>query len=95
MILGHWYLVTPKLPEAPLILLARILTDRELIDTPIGGLALATAAVGDVLAWSMLAVLVALSHGDTPPWRVLLVLPFVAILMGVVRPLLARLAVNL
>ena len=25
MILGHWYLVTPKLPEAPLILIARIL----------------------------------------------------------------------
>ncbi|UWP80193.1 cation:proton antiporter [Dactylosporangium fulvum] len=72
--------------------LARILTDRELIDTPIGGLALAAAAVGDVLAWSMLAVLVAFSRGDTPPWRVLLVLPFVAVLVGVVRPLLARLA---
>lgn len=26
MILGHWYLVTPKLPEAPLVLLARVLT---------------------------------------------------------------------
>ncbi len=25
MILGHWYLVTPKLPEAPLILIARVL----------------------------------------------------------------------
>ena len=25
MILGHWYLVTPKLPEAPLILIARSL----------------------------------------------------------------------
>ena len=25
MILGHWYLVTPKLPEAPLILLPRVL----------------------------------------------------------------------
>jgi hypothetical protein len=25
MILGHWYLVTPKLPESPLILLSRIL----------------------------------------------------------------------
>jgi hypothetical protein len=25
MILGHWYLVTPKLPEAPLILVSRIL----------------------------------------------------------------------
>jgi hypothetical protein len=24
-VLGHWYLVTPKLPEAPLILLARLL----------------------------------------------------------------------
>ncbi len=26
MILGHWYLVTPHLPEAPLILLTRLLT---------------------------------------------------------------------
>jgi hypothetical protein len=25
MVLGHWYLVTPKLPEAPLILVARLL----------------------------------------------------------------------
>ena len=25
MLLGHWYLVTPKLPEAPLILIARSL----------------------------------------------------------------------
>jgi hypothetical protein len=25
MVLGHWYLVTPKLPEAPLILLSRVL----------------------------------------------------------------------
>jgi hypothetical protein len=25
MILGHWYLVTPKLPEAPLVLVARLL----------------------------------------------------------------------
>jgi hypothetical protein len=26
MILGHWYLVTPKLPEEPLVLFARLLT---------------------------------------------------------------------
>jgi hypothetical protein len=25
MVLGHWYLVTPKLPEAPLVLIARLL----------------------------------------------------------------------
>ncbi|GLZ00495.1 cation:proton antiporter [Actinoplanes sp. NBRC 103695] len=72
--------------------LARILTDRDLIDTPIGSLALATAAIGDVLAWAMLAVLVALSRGDGPPGRVLFVIPFVAVLVGLVRPLLSRLA---
>lgn len=26
MVLGHWYLVTPRLPEAPLVLFARLLT---------------------------------------------------------------------
>ncbi|MEU8511551.1 cation:proton antiporter [Kitasatospora sp. NPDC048722] len=72
--------------------LARILTDRRLIDTPVGGLALAVAAVGDFLAWAMLSVVVALSHGNQPPWRILLVVPFVALLVGVVRPVLARLA---
>ncbi|MET8468664.1 cation:proton antiporter [Streptomyces sp. NPDC006422] len=71
--------------------LARILTDRQLIGTPIGGLALAVAAVGDVLAWSVLSVLVALSHGDEPSLRILFVLPYAALLVGVVRPLLARL----
>jgi Kef-type K+ transport system membrane component KefB len=73
--------------------LARILTDKGLIDTPIGGLALACAAVDDVLAWSLLAVVAALADGgggDT--WRVLLVVPFAAIMLRVVRPLLARLA---
>ncbi|MCF2535699.1 cation:proton antiporter [Streptomyces sp. FB2] len=72
--------------------LARILTDRKLIATPIGGLALAVAAVGDVVAWSVLSVLVALSHGDALPLRMLLVVPYVALLLGVVRPALARLA---
>ncbi|WP_432056821.1 cation:proton antiporter [Streptomyces sp. bgisy022] len=72
--------------------LARILTDRRLIATPVGGLALAVAAVGDVVAWSVLSVLVALSHGDGLPVRLLLVVPYVALLIGVVRPALARLA---
>jgi Kef-type K+ transport system membrane component KefB len=73
--------------------LARILTDRGLMYTPIGGLALACAAVDDVLAWSMLAAVAAVVvDGDAEPWRVLLVVPFVAVMLGVVRPLLARLA---
>jgi Kef-type K+ transport system membrane component KefB len=72
--------------------LARILTDRGLSDTPIGDLSLGAAAIGDALAWSLLAILVAFSHGGGMPWRVLLVLPFAALLLGVVRPLLARFA---
>jgi len=72
--------------------LARILTDRGLIDTPIGGLALACAAVDDVLAWSLLAVVTALADAGSDPWRVLLVIPFAALMLKVLRPLLARLA---
>jgi Kef-type K+ transport system membrane component KefB len=72
--------------------LARILTDRNLLDTPIGGLALACASLDDVLAWSLLAVVAALAGAGTHPWKVLLVVPFAALLLLVVRPLLARLA---
>lgn len=72
--------------------LARILTDRGLINTPIGGLALACAAVSDVLAWSALAVVAALAGGGGEPWRVLLVVPFAVLMLKVARPMLARLA---
>ncbi|MFC9620000.1 cation:proton antiporter [Streptomyces sp. NPDC056930] len=69
--------------------LARILTDKGLIDTPIGGLALAAAAVDDVLAWSMLAAVAALAGVGGAPWQVLLVLPYAAAMVCVARPLLA------
>ncbi len=71
--------------------LAHILTDRGLHRTRIGGLALASAAVADVLAWSLLAVVVALA-GSSPQWRVLLAIPYAAAMFLVVRPLLRRLA---
>lgn len=44
MILGHWYLVTPKLPEAPLILLARILTALIAVQIVLFALFVATGA---------------------------------------------------
>jgi Kef-type K+ transport system membrane component KefB len=72
--------------------LARILVDKGLMKTRVGGLALACAAIGDLLAWSMLVVVTALSGFGQHHWRVLLVVPFAAILEWVVRPLLARLA---
>jgi Kef-type K+ transport system membrane component KefB len=72
--------------------LARILTDKGLLDTPFGALALACASIDDVLAWSLLAVVAALAGAATNPWHVLLVVPYAAVLLLVVRPLLDRLA---
>ena len=71
--------------------LARILTDRGLHRTRIGGLALASAAIADVLAWVLLAVVVALA-GSSAQWKVLLALPYVVLMFAVVRPLLRRLS---
>lgn len=72
--------------------LARILTDKGLIDTPIGGLALASAAVDDVLAWSLLAGVAALAGAGGAPWHLALVVPYAAAMLWIVRPLLAKLA---
>ncbi|HWM04091.1 MAG TPA: cation:proton antiporter [Actinophytocola sp.] len=72
--------------------LARILTDRGMLKTSLGGLALACAAIADVLAWSLLAVVVTISgKGGTAQWLILLVPIYVAIMFKVVRPLLRRL----
>ncbi|WP_225826714.1 cation:proton antiporter [Streptomyces naphthomycinicus] len=71
--------------------LARILTDRKMQHTPVGGLALACAAIGDVLAWCMLAAVVALAGGGgTGQWLLLLLVPYAAVMVWVVRPLLRR-----
>jgi Kef-type K+ transport system membrane component KefB len=72
--------------------LARILTDRKISRTRLGGIALTCAAVDDVLAWTMLAVVVAIAgNGGASQWRLLLVIPYVLIMMFVARPLLRRL----
>ena len=71
--------------------LARILTDRGLHRTSIGGIALASAAIADVLAWTLLAVVVAVA-GSSAQWKVLLAVPYAAVMFLVVRPLLRRLS---
>ncbi|BCJ58793.1 cation:proton antiporter [Micromonospora endophytica] len=74
--------------------LARIVADRGLIRTEVGGLALASAAVDDVIAWSLLAVVVAVGTADGGlPWQVLGIIPFLFVMFRWVRPLLRRLAV--
>jgi Kef-type K+ transport system membrane component KefB len=72
--------------------LARILTDRGMHRTRIGGLALASAAVDDVLAWSLLAVVVAIAGAGGQQLRLLLAPVYAAVMFLVVRPLLRRLA---
>ncbi|MCU1593662.1 MAG: cation/H(+) antiporter [Frankiales bacterium] len=74
--------------------LARILTDRGMHRTQIGALTLACAAVDDILAWSMLAVVLAVvnSTGSLDlPIILAETLAFVAVLFLVVKPLLKRL----
>jgi Kef-type K+ transport system membrane component KefB len=70
--------------------LARILTDRGMHRIAVGGLALASAAVDDVIAWSMLALVIAVAASGADTWHVLFAVPFVLLMFLVVRPLLRR-----
>lgn len=73
--------------------LARILEERGLSKTPLGSTAITCAAVDDVTAWSMLAAIVALVHAAHLTGALLslgLVLVFVAVMLGVIRPRLPR-----
>ncbi|WP_367127808.1 cation:proton antiporter [Saccharothrix sp. HUAS TT1] len=72
--------------------LARILTDRDLQRTPLGALSLGIAAIGDLLVWTVLTGVVALVGGTGSEWRLTLALPYLAVMLFAVRPLLARLA---
>jgi len=69
--------------------LARILTERRLLGTRLGAVAIACAAVDDISAWSILAVVVALvraSAAHTSPWFTLCgSLIFLALMLFVVR----------
>ena len=72
--------------------LARILTDRGMNRTWLGTVALACAAIDDVLAWTLLAVVVAIiGVGTGSQWHLLLFIPYLIIMVAVVRPVLRRL----
>jgi Kef-type K+ transport system membrane component KefB len=72
--------------------LARILTDRGMHRTRIGGIALASAAIDDVLAWALLAAVAAIADAGGQPLRLLLLPVYAGVMFAVVRPLLRRLA---
>ncbi|MFI1927034.1 MULTISPECIES: cation:proton antiporter [unclassified Streptomyces] len=72
--------------------LARILTDRGMSRTWLGNVALACAAIDDVLAWTLLAVVVVICGASTgSQWLLLLFIPYLLLMCTVVRPVLRRL----
>jgi Kef-type K+ transport system membrane component KefB len=72
--------------------LARILTDRGLSATELGGIALASAAIGDVTAWCLLAFVVGVAQAqmDEAVRTSFLTLAYLTAMFLAVRPLLAR-----
>ncbi|NUS74079.1 MAG: cation/H(+) antiporter, partial [Corynebacteriales bacterium] len=73
--------------------LARILSDHNMIRTPVGASALASAAIGDVLAWIVLAGVVTFVGGSGASlWLLALVGPYLLVMWFIVRPLLQKLA---
>jgi Kef-type K+ transport system membrane component KefB len=75
--------------------LARILRERRLFATRVGAIALACAAVDDVTAWCLLAFVVAAARVEGVAGAVVSIAAafgYVVLMLGLVRPLLARLA---
>lgn len=73
--------------------LARILTDRGMHRTRIGGLALAAASVDDVLAWCLLAIVIGIAGASSGTgWRLALAPVYAAVIIFAVRPALRKLA---
>lgn len=72
--------------------LARILTDRGAHRSELGALALGCAAVDDVAAWCLLALVAGLARSDATGGLTTtgLTLAYVAVMLLVVRPLVAR-----
>lgn len=73
--------------------LARILQERRLYDTPLGVLTMASAAGDDVLTWATLAVVVAIvaaSGAWTLPYILVSSVAFAVVMIVAVRPALAR-----
>jgi Kef-type K+ transport system membrane component KefB len=74
--------------------LARILTDRRISQTPMGVMALTCAAIDDVTAWCLLAVVVGVAQSRVAGAAFVLLgaACYIALMLLVMRPLILRLA---
>jgi len=74
--------------------LARILSERQLLNTRLGTITIACAAVDDVTAWCLLAFVVAVARSQDltqAAWTTALAVIYVVVMLAVIRPFLARL----
>ena len=72
--------------------LARLLTEKQLLTSRIGSLALTSAAVGDVVAWCLLSLVIAVIHAkglSSVVLTVALTVLFILTIFVIVRPLFA------
>jgi Kef-type K+ transport system membrane component KefB len=72
--------------------LARLLTEKKMLGTRIGTLALTCAAVDDIIAWCLLALVIAVVHArgvTSGLMTVGLTLLFIGVMLVIVRPLFA------
>ena len=72
--------------------LARLLAEKDMLGTRVGMLALTCAAIDDVIAWCLLAIVVALIHARGLTSSLLtigLTILFIGFMLGMLRPLLA------
>ncbi len=75
--------------------LARILSERNLLHSRVGAIAIACAAVDDVTAWCLLAFVVAVARSsgiEQALWTTAFALAYIAVMVWLVRPFLGRLA---
>jgi Kef-type K+ transport system membrane component KefB len=72
--------------------LARILTDRKMEDTPLGVVALSCAAIDDVTAWCLLAFVVGVAQSavGSAVQTIFYTIGYIAIMIFIVRPLAIR-----
>ncbi|PNE24608.1 cation transporter [Tannerella sp. oral taxon 808] len=101
LIYGHYGREVPFVPFALFIaitmsitafpVLARIIQERRLTRTHLGTVALAAAANGDVAAWCLLAIVVAISQAGTmlgAVYNIVFAVIYLLVMFSLVRPLL-------
>ncbi|HZU66521.1 MAG TPA: cation:proton antiporter [Ktedonobacteraceae bacterium] len=90
-LLTFMFLVGTAISLTAFPVLARLLTERNMLSTRIGTLALTSAAANDVIAWFLLALIIALVNARGATAALITIgetLLFIAIMIGIIRPLL-------